>query len=120
MNVLIVDDSPIMRKMLRRDLRRAGFDHLRIEEADDGAQAFEMLRRGRFDVVSTGWNMPNMGGRELLEHVTLNDFDVVAGVISAHATKAAKQSAQQAGAAFFVSKPFTPDTLRAELAEVLR
>ena len=119
MDVLIVDDSPVMRKLLRRGLRQAGFDHLRVIEAHDGAEAIDLLDSKRFDVVSTGWHMPNVTGIELLRHIELNELDLTAGVVTAHATRSARRSAAEAGARFFIPKPFTPDTLRDGLATVL-
>lgn len=66
--VLVVDDEPVIRRMLRRTLERARF---RVIEAEHGEQAVAILRSGEHDVaaVLSDVSMPVMGGIELTEHV---------------------------------------------------
>jgi len=68
---LVVDDSPIVRKIVAAGLRNAG---LAITEAEDGATALALLRRESFDVVVTDLQMPGMGGLELLERMRKEGF----------------------------------------------
>ena len=71
--VLVVDDYATMRRILRNLLGQIGFTH--IEEAVDGAIAFEMLRERSFDLVISDWHMEPMSGLELLKA-----FDACAGM----------------------------------------
>ena len=66
MTILVVDDSSVMRKIVIRSLRQAGYGDHDVVEAEDGAQALESIRSSPPDVVLSDWNMPNMSGLELV------------------------------------------------------
>src|ERR1039457_2995101 len=68
-DVLLVDDSPSMRKVIRRVLMLSGFDVGRCLEAGDGLEALAVLELEWIDVVVTDINMPNMNGEELIERL---------------------------------------------------
>ena len=119
MNVLIADDSSVMRKLVRRGLRQAGFDGHDFEEAEDGQQALDMLKNGGFDVALVDWNMPNMTGIEMLETLRAEERDTCVGFVTSEATGPMRQRADDAGAAFFVTKPFTPESLESALGPIL-
>ena len=65
--ILIVDDSKAMRMIVRRTLRQAGLEDNELDEAANGAEALDALRRASFDLVLSDWNMPVMSGIELLQ-----------------------------------------------------
>ncbi len=115
---LVVDDFSVMRLVIRSLLKDFGFSN--AEEAEDGAVALQMLRRGGFDFVITDWNMPNMDGLELLKQIrstpSLQALPVL--MISAEAKKENIVAAVQAGANDYVVKPFTSDTLKEKLQKV--
>ncbi len=67
MKILIVDDSATMRKIIRRNLRQAGYDATDVLEAGDGAEALTVLDGNTVDVIFSDVNMPNMGGVEFLD-----------------------------------------------------
>ena len=69
MKVLVVDDSKVMRSIVMRTLRQAGFACDSMEEAADGPSALKMIESSRPDVVLTDWNMPGMPGIDLLRTV---------------------------------------------------
>ena len=119
MNVLIVDDSPVMRRLVRRGLRQAGIRTTRVREAGDGAQALATLRRERIDLTLTGWHMPEMTGIELLHEIGEQRIDTTVGFVTSHATRNARLTAAKAGAAFLVAKPFTADALHDAVREAL-
>ncbi len=119
MNLLIVDDSAVMRKLVRRGLRQAGFKDLDVQEAEDGVQALETIRGGGIDAVLADWNMPNMTGIEMLETLRSEERDTCVGFVTSEATGPMRQRADDAGAAFFVTKPFTPESLEAALSSIL-
>lgn len=119
MNVLIIDDSSVMRKLVRRGLRQAGFGGLEVDEAEDGLAGLEQLRTGRYDVALVDWNMPNMTGIEMLEAAKAENLDVKIGFVTSESTDAMRARASTAGAAFFVTKPFTPESLQDALGSTL-
>jgi two-component system chemotaxis response regulator CheY len=116
MKVLIVDDSAVMRKLVRRGLRQAGFDGIDVEEAADGSEALPMLRDDDYDVVISDWNMPEMNGIDLLKTLRAEGNEVVFGFITSEAEGPMSAQATEAGATFFVTKPFTPDSLAEAVA----
>lgn len=119
MNLLIVDDSAVMRKLVRRGLRQAGFKDIDVVEAEDGLEALDTIRGGGIDAVLADWNMPNMTGIEMLETLRDEESDVTVGFVTSEATAPMRQRADEAGAAFFVTKPFTADSLEDALSPIL-
>lgn len=118
MRVLIVDDSKAMRMIVMRSLRMAGLDDLSVEQAANGAEALAAIRTSTPDVVLSDWNMPEMTGMELLEALRAEGSEVPFGFITSEASAEMRELADQGAAAFFITKPFTPDVLRDALAGV--
>ncbi|PMS18102.1 chemotaxis protein CheY [Trinickia dabaoshanensis] len=119
MRILVVDDFPTMRRIVRTLLKELGYNN--IEEAEDGAVALGKLRAGGFDFVVSDWNMPNMDGLEMLKSIradaTLSALPVL--MVTAEAKKENVIAAAQAGANGYVVKPFTAATLDEKLNKVL-
>ena len=67
MKVLIVDDSRVMRQIVTRTLRQAGYTELALVEAANGLEAFEVVQAENPDLVLSDWNMPEMNGFDLLK-----------------------------------------------------
>lgn len=120
-NILIVDDSPGMRKVIRRVLSLSGFETGLCLEAGDGIEALAVLQRETIDIVMTDINMPNMDGEQLLEHLAgdprLNTIPVM--VISTDRSELRLQRMIALGARGYVTKPFTPETLGAAMAQMV-
>jgi len=119
LKVLVVDDFPTMRRIVRNLLKQLGFEH--IDEAEDGAQALIRLRGGNFGLVISDWNMPNMEGIELLRNVRkepepLKDIPFL--MVTAEAEKEKVIEAIKAGVDNYVVKPFTADILREKLEKI--
>lgn len=119
MNVLIVDDSKIMRQLLRIALVKVGYPALNIMDATNGLEALELFRQHKFDIILSDWNMPEMDGMVLLQSIREHDKHIPFGFITAQSTVALKESAQYYGAHFLLSKPFTSETLNAAIQSVL-
>jgi len=119
MHVLIVDDSKIMRQILRRALTKVGYPNLKIVEASNGIEALEAFRHHPLDLILSDWNMPEMDGMGLLQAIRAEDANIPFGFITAQSTSALRESAQYYGAHFLLSKPFTPETLNAAIQSVL-
>lgn len=124
MRLLIVDDSPAIRRMILRVLELTGLE-ARAEEAGDGGAALALLREeaaaGRyFDVLLTDINMPEMNGEELLRQVRatpeLKALQVL--VISTDSTNDRMSRMRNLGVQGYLTKPFTPEGLRGKLEEV--
>ena len=119
MKILIVDDFPTMRRIIKNLLHDLGLDN--IDEADDGSTAFPMLQTGDFDYLITDWNMPNMTGLDLLKAVRgdpkLSSMPVL--MVTAEAKRDQIVQAAQAGINGYIIKPFTAQTLQEKLEKTL-
>ncbi len=116
MKALIVDDSRVMRSILKRFLASEGFDTL--IEAGDGAEALERLKdAGVVDLALVDWNMPRMNGFDFLVSMRANRaFDSVRVMMVTTEAEASQMSrALEAGANEYVMKPFTTEILRDKL-----
>jgi len=119
--VLIVDDSPAMRTFVRRVMEISGFELTAVFEAGDGGEALAVLAREWVDVILTDINMPGMNGEEFLRRLEADDLfrSVPVVVISTDATSSRMQRMLTLGARGYVTKPFTPETLRTQLEGAL-
>jgi two-component system, chemotaxis family, chemotaxis protein CheY len=108
--ILIVDDSPTIRRMVRAAFGQA---RVSIVEAASGLEAIEQLSLARVALVVLDLNMPDMHGLEVLtfvrQHPTLARLPVV--VLTTRGDDASRQAAQAAGATLYLTKPFAPKTL---------
>lgn len=116
--ILVVDDFPTMRRIVRNLLKELEFEN--IDEAEDGAVALEKLRGGNFKFVISDWNMPNMDGLSMLK--TIRDDPALSALpvlmVTAEAKKENIIAAAQAGASGYVVKPFTAATLEEKLTKI--
>jgi len=113
LKVLIVDDSAVMRAMVKKTLAAAGFAVLEALEAGDGRKALEILNREKVDVVLCDLHMPEMNGLELLQ--ALKDAGKAPPCFILVTTEGRKDRLRQAmalGARGYVIKPFQPERLR--------
>jgi two-component system chemotaxis response regulator CheY len=120
-SILIVDDSPVMRRFIRRVLQLSGFEVGECMEAGDGEEALAQLSAHPVDVILTDINMPGMNGEELLRRLCENGVlkTTPALVISTDATNERIVRMIELGAQGYMCKPFTPEVLREELERVL-
>lgn len=119
MKILLVDDSRAMRMILKRALRQAGFGAHTVVEAENGAQGLEQVRAEHPDVVLSDWNMPVMTGIEFLRALRAEDPRTPFGFVTSEATDEHRAEAREAGAGFFVTKPFKPEVIQAALGPIL-
>jgi len=121
--ILIVDDSRVMRAIVTRTLRQAGFDGHVLLEAADGAEALRQVRRESPDLVLADWNMPGMDGLELLRALRAATATATAsvafGFVTCEASERSHQRAKAAGADFLITKPFTDEAFREHLEPIL-
>lgn len=120
MKILIVDDSRVMRQLLVRTLRQAGFSGHEVVQADNGVDGLRRVRDHAPDLVLSGWNMPELSGIDLLRRLRDGGNRVRFGFVTTEAAcPALVERAEASGAAFVVPKPFTPELLAESLGPVL-
>ena len=117
MDVLIVDDSAAIRKILQRVLRQADVPLGLVYEAGDGAEALAALQKAKVDLILSDINMPNMDGLEFLGKLKADDRlkHVPVIMVSTEGSQTKVLEAVQLGAAGYVRKPFTPDQIKDKL-----
>jgi two-component system chemotaxis response regulator CheY len=119
MKIIVADDSRVMRQIVLRTLRQAGFGHHDFVEAEDGADALNKVVTEGPDLVLSDWNMPNKTGIELLRDLRGSGNAVPFGFVTSEGSAEMRETAEQAGAMFLIAKPFTPESFEAALAGVL-
>jgi two-component system, chemotaxis family, chemotaxis protein CheY len=121
LDVLIVDDSAAIRKILQRVLRQTDLNLGEIREAGDGAEAVEILKDRTFGLILSDINMPRMDGLQLLARIKemehLKNVPVI--MITTEGGQGKVMEAVQLGAAGYVRKPFTADQIKEKLAGVI-
>ncbi len=121
LDVLIVDDSAAIRKILNRVLRQTDLPIGQIYEAGDGVLAIAELEAHKVDLVLSDINMPNMDGLQLLSHIStmekMKGIPIV--MITTEAGHGKVMEAVALGAAGYVRKPFTADQIKEKLASLL-
>lgn len=111
MRVLVTDDSRVMRQIVVRTLRQAGFDW-EVTEATDGANGLELVRTEDPDLVLSDWNMPEMTGIQFLRAMRAEGIETPFGFVTSEGSPEMREQAEAEGALFLIAKPFTADTFR--------
>ncbi|MEC4559481.1 response regulator [Pseudomonas inefficax] len=119
-NVLVVDDAPFIRDLVRKCLRNA-FPGMTIDDAVNGRKAMAMLGKEAFDLVLCDWEMPEMSGLELLtwcrQQPELKSLQFI--MVTSRGDKENVIQAIQAGVSDFVGKPFTNEQLLTKVKKAL-
>lgn len=120
-NILIVDDSALMRQVIAKTLNVAGVEIGKLLEAANGREALELLRQDWIDLVFSDINMPEMNGLELLRLINEDEMlkTVPVVVISTDRSDTRAAELKAAGVKEIVRKPFTPETLKAVVDRLL-
>lgn len=118
-NVLIVDDSAVMRQMILRTLHMSGLPLGELHEAANGEQALVRLREAWVDLMLLDINMPVMNGEEVIDRLRADpetaDLKII--VVSTERSDARIERLAEKGVAF-VHKPFTPESLRDVIVDI--
>ncbi len=114
--ILVVDDSPNTLEVLQRNLQAEGY---RVFTASDVASAISILEQSRFDLVITDFKMPKISGLDLVRHVRENLKDTEVMMITGYPSIEGAVGAVKAGAAEYLSKPFTDEELLTAVRRVL-
>ncbi len=114
LTLLVVDDSAMMRAMIRRAALLTGVTIAHIHEAANGRRALDLLYRHWIDALFTDINMPVMTGIELLQAMAADNRweHVTRAIISTDGSESRRAEALALGARFYVDKPFRPEAVR--------
>lgn len=115
--ILVVDDEPNIRKVLRAHLRRGGY---LVEEAEDGRQALAWLNQEAFDLVISDLRMPGLDGMSLLARCREDFPGLPVILITAHGTVDSAVEAIKLGAHDYITKPFDQDELQKVILGAIR
>ncbi len=116
--VLVVDDSAVMRQIIKKNLKELGFTDL--TEAEDGAAGLKAAGEGGFDLIVSDWNMPNMTGLEFLKAVRADGAlkGVAFIMVTSEADKEKIMEAVQAGVNQYIVKPFNAVQLEEKIKAI--
>jgi two-component system, chemotaxis family, chemotaxis protein CheY len=117
-HLLIVDDSPTIRRMVKVALAPLAMDTV---EAASGLEAIERLAVAPINLMVLDLNMPDMHGLEVLGFVRANQkfHNIPIIVLTTRGDAASRDAAAQAGATRYLTKPFKPETLLTEARQAL-
>jgi DNA-binding NtrC family response regulator len=110
LQIMILDDEPIVGKRLKQALTKFGID---VEVFEDSEIAVNRLKDKNFDIVVTDIRMDKVDGIQILERVLKHSDHTRVIIITGYATVELAQEALAKGAFDFIAKPFKPDDLRA-------
>ena len=117
MKILVVDDSPTMRRIIIGNLSRMG--HTDVVEGDNGRSGLEKLGQGGVNLIITDWDMPEMDGLTFVRTVRGQDPTLPILMVTTHAAKEDILQALEAGVNTYVVKPFTQESLKAKIDSLL-
>ena len=120
-SILIVDDSLPMRSVLKRTLTAAGYGKSELLEAANGQEALELMKNNWVDMVMTDYNMPVMDGLAFIKAIKENELskEIPVVVISTEGNDAKIKEFMACGAAGYITKPFTAETIRDLIVNIL-
>ena len=118
--ILVVDDFPTMRRIVRNLLKELEF--VNVDEAEDGAAGLEKVKGGSYGFVVSDWNMPNMDGLAMLQAIRADPQFAKLPVlmVTAEARKEDIVLAAQTGASGYIVKPFTKATLEEKVQKIVQ
>lgn len=117
--VLVVDDFPSVRRIIRFHLKTAGFEN--VEEAENGRGALAKLKKDDYGLIITDWNMPDIDGLELARIMKQDSRlkDILIMMITAVASEENVRQAIEVGVNDYLLKPFTADAFLKKLETVI-
>ncbi|MBN1824779.1 MAG: response regulator [Candidatus Eisenbacteria bacterium] len=120
-SILVVDDSRIVRTMVKKTISMSGMDVREIYEAENGKQALDVLGKEWVDIVFADLNMPEMSGVEMVEKMSEDNLLVSIPVVivsSEHSEKRIEELKER-GIRAYIKKPFRPECFTDVVKDVL-
>jgi len=114
LNILIVDDSQIVRRVIKKTLDIAEIPYTELHQAGNGKEALDLLDKNWIDLVFTDINMPIMGGVEMIKKLNADEIlkDVPIVVVSTEGSASRIDQLKKNGVSAYLRKPVTPEQLR--------
>ena len=121
LNILIVDDSSLTRKAIKRIIDMLGLDVRQIFEAENGMEALKILSETKVDLVLADLNMPEMGGIEMIYRMRGNEAtkDIPVVVVSTESSTTRIEGLLANGAKAYLHKPFTPEEVKEVITQTI-
>ncbi len=121
LNILVVDDSSLTRKAIKRIIDMLGLDVGQILEAENGTEALKILSETKMDLVLADLNMPEMGGIEMIYHMRGNEAikDIPVVVVSTESSTTRIEGLLANGAKAYLHKPFTPEEFKEVITQTV-
>jgi two-component system chemotaxis response regulator CheY len=119
LSILVVDDSPTMRRIIVNTLKRLGYSSM--TEATDGKNALKQIKQQSFDLIITDWNMPAIDGLTLAATLKQSDDYKNIPILMATSRSAREDivSAIKAGVNGYIVKPFSAKILKSKIEQIL-
>ncbi len=118
--ILIIDDSMIMRKIIKSHLAKIGY--LDVIEAPNGKEGLKKLSEEKIDLIFCDWNMPEMNGLQFVQAIkekeTYQNIPII--MLTTVTTQDEVLAALKAGANSYITKPFKPENLKEKIEEVFK
>lgn len=115
MRFLVVDDSTTMRRIITNVVLQLGVLRDDIQEAEDGLKAYNLFQKNEYDIILTDWNMPNMNGLSLVQHIRKIDPKIPIIMITTEGGKEEVITALKAGVNNYIVKPFDANKLKEKI-----
>lgn len=117
LNVLVVDDSAVMRKIIKRSLEEGKYADATILEAADGVEGIKMFNPSKTDLVLSDWNMPNMNGIDFAKKIRTikTRKKIVIIMITTEGSTGKMEEAMDNGVDNYIAKPFTSVALEKKI-----
>ncbi len=118
--VIVVDDSSVMRQIIKNNLKQLGFEQSNLVDAEDGEQALKKMNEDTIDLVISDWNMPRMTGIDLLKAIRADGAmkELPFLMVTSEADKEKIMEAVQAGVNQYIVKPFNATQLEEKIKEI--
>ncbi len=120
-NILVVDDSAVVRAVIKKTLTLAGIDVGQIFNAENGQIGLDIAASEWIDLIFADINMPIMGGIEMVERLSeeglLSTIPII--IVSTEGSVTRIAELKKKGVAAYVRKPFTPESIREVVAQVM-
>jgi two-component system chemotaxis response regulator CheY len=118
--VIVVDDSSVMRQIIKNNLKQLGFEPTNLLDAEDGGQALRKMREAEVDLVVSDWNMPKMTGIDLLKAVRSDEGlkELPFLMVTSEADRDKIMEAVQEGVNQYIVKPFNASQLEEKIKEI--
>lgn len=120
--ILVVDDDPVDRELLIRQIRRAWpFEYeFHVEKAVDGEEALEKLARETFTTIVLDWHLPKLQGLDVLHAIRANGVNIPVIIVSGVSREEIADDLESLGAVYLKKRDITPASLRDAMATSAR